>query len=68
MGSLIRVVRSPHPLHDVEVARAIERNGILVKEVGHHNKVAIGGKLVGDQLGVVEAVADHVGDAWDGEY
>ena len=63
MGLLVWVVRPLQPLHDVEVAGAIQGDGILVEKVGHQDKVAIGSELVGDELSVVEAVADDVGDA-----
>lgn len=36
-----------------------------MEEVGHADEVAVGGELVGDQLGVDEAVADDVGQDED---
>jgi hypothetical protein len=39
----------------------IERHGVAVEEVWHDDEVAIGGELVGDELGVDEAVAEYVG-------
>jgi len=65
MRLLVRVVLSSQPLHDLKVTGTIEWDGILVEEVGHHHEVAVCCELVGDQLGVVEAVADNVGDEED---
>lgn len=62
MGDLALAVLALHPFLDVEVARSVERDGIVVEQIGHEDEVAIGGELVGDQLGIVESVADHVGD------
>lgn len=36
-----------------------------MEEVGHADEVAVGGELVGDQLGVDEGVADDVGEEED---
>lgn len=68
MSTLLGVVFAAQPLHDVEVGGSVELNWVAVKEIGHHDKVAIGSELIGDELHVVELVADHVGDAvrWDG--
>lgn len=63
MRRLLRVVLAVQPLHEVEVARAVEGDRVSIEEVGHHDEVAVGGELVGDELGVIKAVADHVGDA-----
>jgi hypothetical protein len=37
-----------------------------VEQVRHDDEQAIRGQLVGDQLGVDEAVADHIGEQQDG--
>ena len=63
MGDLLLAVLALHPFLDVEVAGAVERDGVAVEQVGHEDEIAIRGELVGDELGVVEAVTDHVGDA-----
>ena len=57
------MVLSFHPFHDVEITRFVQRDGILVEQVGHDHEVSVGGELVGDELDIVEAVADDVGDA-----
>lgn len=62
MCDLLLVVFALDPFHNVKVPWAVERDRIAVEEVGHEHKVAVGGELVGDELGVDEAVADHVGD------
>jgi hypothetical protein len=68
MGHLIGMILAIEPFHDVEVARAVELDWVAVEEIGHHHEVAVGGELVGDQVGVVEAVANDVCDAEDGQY
>lgn len=54
------------PGHDVEVLGAVELHGVALEEVGHDDVVAVGGELVGDELGVDELMADHVGEDDDG--
>lgn len=49
------------PGHDVEVLRAVQLDGVALEKVGHDDPVAVGGELVGDELGVDEFMADHVG-------
>jgi hypothetical protein len=65
MRRLLWVVLALEPLHNVEIAGAVQGDRVAVEEVGHQDKVAIGGELVGDELGIVEAVADDIGDAGD---
>ena len=55
------------PAREVEVAGPVQRDGVAEEDVGHVGEVAVRGELVGDQLGVLEAVADHVGDDEDGD-
>lgn len=57
--------RRREPLHQIESLGWVERDGVPFKQVGHHDKVAIGGELVGDELGVVEFVADDVREEED---
>lgn len=52
-----------HPLHDVKISRTIERDGILVEQIRHHDKVSVGGELVRDEVRIDETMTDHVGDA-----
>jgi len=59
---LFLIILSLYPLHDVKVARSVEWDGVAMEQVGHHDKVAVGRELVGDELCVDEAVADDVGD------
>jgi len=54
------------PSHDVEVLGAVELDGVALEEIGHDDEVAVGGELVGDELGVDELMADHVGEDDDG--
>ena len=61
--SLLRVEFAGEPLHDVEIGWAVQFDWVAVKEVRHHNKVAVGGELVSNQLDVVELVADDICDA-----
>lgn len=54
--------RTIEPGHQIPTRGAIIRwHGITVEEVRHYDEVAIGGELVGDELGVDEAVAEYVG-------
>jgi len=62
---LFLIILSLYPLHDVKVARSVEWDGVAMEQVGHHDKVAVGRELVGDELCVDEAVADDVGDNQD---
>jgi len=56
------------PLVHVEVRRAVQRDGVPVEKIGHDDEVAVGGKLVGDELGVDKAAADDVGEDEDGVF
>lgn len=53
------------PRHEIKVAREVEREGVAVKEIRHDDMVAVCGELVGDKLGVVKPVTEHVGDDED---
>ena len=55
------------PAGEVEVGGPVQRDRVSKEHVGHVGEVPIGGELVGDQLGVHEAVADDVGDDQDGD-
>ena len=55
------------PSHDVEILGAVELDGVALEEIGHDDEVAVGGELVGDELGVDELMADHVGEDDDGD-
>lgn len=58
-------VAASEPLHDIKIRRSVEGNGVARKQFGHHDEITIGGKLVGDELGVDELVADDIGDDQD---
>lgn len=51
------------PLHNVKAVRAVQRDGVVVEKIGHHDEVPVGSELVGDELSIVEFVADDIGDA-----
>lgn len=57
--------RSHQPGHDVEPGRGVELDGVAVKQAWRNDPVAICCELVGDELGVDGAVADHVGEKED---
>lgn len=63
MGSLLWVICALKPLHDVEIIITVQGNRILIEQIGSQYEVAVGGKLVGDQLGVDEAVTNDIGYA-----
>lgn len=58
--------RALQPGHQVEGGWAVQRHWIAMEEVGHDDEVAIGSQLVGNQLGIDEAVSDHVGQQENG--
>lgn len=58
--------RALEPAHEIKVRGAIQRDWIAVEQVGHDDEVAIGRQLVGDELGVREAVADDISEEQDG--
>ena len=47
---VLAVTAFGHPSHEVEVARAIKREGVAVEEVDNEGVVAVSGELVGHQL------------------
>lgn len=52
--------RAPrHPLHEVEVAGAVQRDRVPVEQVDDQRRVPVGRELVGDQLAVLPD-PDHV--------
>ena len=53
------------PLHDIEAFGAVELDRVALEEVGHDGPVAVGGELVGYELGVDEFVPDYVGEDED---
>lgn len=65
LGVALGWARGGQPLHDVKVIWAVERDWVALEEIGHDDVVAISGELVGDELGVVELVADDVGEDED---
>lgn len=50
------------PGHDVEIPLALDGDRIAMKQVGQDHEVAIGGKLVGNQLGINQFGAEDVGE------
>ena len=67
VGRFLRVVSALQPLLDVKVAWSVQWDRVATEHVRHYDEVAVGGELVGDQLGVDEFVPDHVGDEEDAE-
>lgn len=63
MCNLLWVICPLKPLHDVEIATTVQRDGILVEQIRTQYKVAIGSELVGDQLRVDKTMADDICDA-----
>lgn len=57
--------RAVQPLRPVESGGLVQGYGVAMEEVGHADEVAVGGELVGHQLGVDEGVADDVGEEED---
>jgi hypothetical protein len=62
---ILAVAAGREPLHEVEVGRAIQREGIAVEHVDDQRQVAVGGELVSNQL-AVDPDADDIGDEQDG--
>lgn len=52
---------SLQPLLKVKVGATVQLDWIAVEKIGHEHEEAVGSKLVGDELSVVELVADDVG-------
>lgn len=63
MGSLLWVICSLKPLHDVEIVITVQGNRILIEQIRHQHEVAIGSELVGDQLSVDKTVTNDIGYA-----
>ena len=53
------------PLRKVKVRRVIKRNRIAEEQIGHNNKVSNCSELIGNELGVDEAMADDVSEEED---
>jgi len=56
------------PVHQVKALGPVEGNRVAIKEVRHHDEVAVCGELVSDELDVVESVAHDIGDEEDGPF
>lgn len=50
------------PLWEVKVGAAVQLDWIAMENIGHEREEAVGSELVGDELSVVELVADDVGE------
>ncbi len=46
------------PLHEIEFLRAVEGDGIAIEHVEEQGQIAIGGKLIGDELAVLPNAND----------
>lgn len=51
-----------HPLCEIKVGATVQLHWIAMEKIGHEHKEAVGSELVGDELSVVELVADDVGE------
>jgi hypothetical protein len=49
-----------HPVHDIEALGPVQWDCVAIKQVWQHNKVSRGSKLIRNELGVDEAVADDI--------
>lgn len=63
MSLLLWVVLSIQPFHNIETVWSVQGNGIFVEEVWGQDEIAIGSKLICDQLGIDETMANDIGDA-----
>lgn len=54
-----------HPLHNVKIRGAIQRDRVAMEKIRHHDEVAIRSELVSNELSVDKSVTDHVGDEED---
>lgn len=50
------------PLWEIKVGATVQLHWIAMEKIGHEHEEAVGSELVGDELGIVELVADDVGD------
>ena len=51
-----------HPLCEIKVGATVQLHWIAMEKIGHEHKEAVGSELVGDELSVVELVADDIGE------
>lgn len=63
MADFLLVECAQHPLSDVEVRGMVHRDWVAVEQIRHQYEVAIVCKLVCDQLRVVGAVAEYIGNS-----
>lgn len=63
VSALLGVVLASEPLHDVETLGSVELDWVSIEQIRHHHEVAVCGELVSNKLGIVELVADDVGNA-----
>lgn len=63
MCDLLLVVLAHQPFVEVQARGATNGDGIIIEEIGDQDQVAIGGELVGDQLGILEPVAQDIGQS-----
>jgi hypothetical protein len=63
VSALLGMVLAAEPLHDVEAFGPVELDWVAIKEIGHHDKVAVRSKLVSNELDVIELMANNIGDA-----
>ena len=55
------------PFHQIEACRLIlQQHRVAMEQIRHDDQVSVRGELVGDQLGVDDAVAEDVGKEEDG--
>lgn len=62
---VVSIAALGHPAHEVEVVGAVKRERVAVEDVENQGEVALGGQLVGHELGVLPD-ADDVGEEKEG--
>lgn len=48
------------PLVKIEVSWSVQRNRITIEKVRHQDQVAVGSKLVSDELSILKTMADNI--------
>lgn len=54
------------PVHNLEALRPVQGNRVTLKQVGQQDEIAVGGKLISNELCVDKLVTDDIGKDEDG--